>query len=69
MTVENNAFFHLTYNIGGNLWMKDGSGMHAPWFGAYRNAIRSIAGSDPGADPKGWSRWLEQRQQAGGRPT
>jgi len=37
MTVENNSFFHLTYNISGNLWMKDGSGMHAPWNGAYRN--------------------------------
>ncbi len=37
MTIESNAFFHLTYNISGNLWMKDGSGMHAPWNGGYRN--------------------------------
>lgn len=28
--------------------------------GAYRNAIRRIAGSDPGADPRGWSDWLKQ---------
>jgi len=37
MTIENNAFFHLTYELRGNLWMKDGSGMHAPWFGKYDN--------------------------------
>ena len=37
MTIENNAFFHLTYTIRGNLWMKDGSGMQAPWFGKYDN--------------------------------
>jgi len=42
MTVESNAFFHLTYNIAGNLWMKDGSGKHAPWFGAYRNATPGL---------------------------
>lgn len=42
VTIENNAFFHLTYNIGGNLWMKDGSGMHAPWFGAYRNSAPGL---------------------------
>ena len=37
MTVENNAYFFLTYNISGNLWMKDGSRMQAPWFGRYCN--------------------------------
>jgi len=37
MTVENNAHFFLTFNIGGNLWMKDGSRMQAPWFGKYCN--------------------------------
>ena len=42
VTVESNAFFHLTYNIAGNLWMKDGSGMHAPWFGAYRNTTPNV---------------------------
>jgi hypothetical protein len=42
MIIESNAFFHLTYNIAGNLWMKDGSGMHAPWFGAYRNATPGL---------------------------
>ena len=28
--------------------------------GAYRDAIRRIAGSDPGANPAGWSRWLKR---------
>lgn len=28
--------------------------------GAYRDAIRRIAGSDPGANPEGWSDWLKQ---------
>jgi hypothetical protein len=37
LTIESNAHFFLTYNIGGNLWMKDGSGMQAPWFGMYSN--------------------------------
>jgi len=37
MTVENNAHFFLTYNVSGNVWMKDGSGMQAPWFGKYTN--------------------------------
>ncbi len=37
MTIENNVHFFLTYNIGGNVWMKDGSGMQAPWFGKYTN--------------------------------
>lgn len=32
MTIQNNVHFLLTYNIGGNVWMKDGSGMQAPWF-------------------------------------
>jgi hypothetical protein len=37
MTIENGAQFILTYTICGNLWMKDGSGMRAPWFGKYSN--------------------------------
>ena len=37
MTIENGAQFFLTYTICGNLWMKDGSGMRAPWFGKYSN--------------------------------
>ena len=37
MIVENNAHFFLTFNIGGNVWMKDGSRMQAPWFGKYCN--------------------------------
>jgi len=37
MTVENNAHFFLTYCIRGNVWMKDGSRMQAPWFGRYAN--------------------------------
>ncbi|MBT3199837.1 MAG: hypothetical protein HN350_07965 [Phycisphaerales bacterium] len=37
MTLEHGAQFFLTYNVTGNLWMKDGSGMHAPWFGKYSN--------------------------------
>lgn len=37
MTVENNAHFFLTYSICGNVWMKDGSRMQAPWFGRYVN--------------------------------
>jgi hypothetical protein len=38
---------------------------------AYRNALRRIAGSDPGADPGTWSAWLERRrgQHALGQPT
>ena len=35
--------------------------------GAYRNAIRRIAGSDPGADPAGWSRWLKRHQLSSSR--
>jgi len=42
MTIENNVFFFLTFNVGGNLWMKDGSGMQAPWFGAYRNITPDV---------------------------
>ena len=42
MTIENNAFFFLTYNICGNLWMKDGSGMQAPWFGMYSNTAPGL---------------------------
>jgi len=42
MTIENNAFFFLTYNIQGNLWMKDGSGMQAPWFGMYSNTAPGV---------------------------
>ena len=41
-TFENNAFFHLTYTLLGNLWMKDGSGMHAPWNGAYGNPAPDV---------------------------
>ncbi len=37
MIVENNAHFFLTFNITGNVWMKDGSRMQAPWFGRYTN--------------------------------
>ncbi len=38
MTIENNAHFFLTYNVSGNVWLKDGSGMQAPWFGKYTNS-------------------------------
>jgi hypothetical protein len=37
MTIEDNAHFFLTYNVSGNMWMKDGSGKQAPWFGKYTN--------------------------------
>jgi len=37
ITIEHGAQFFLTYNMGGNLWMKDGSGIKAPWFGMYSN--------------------------------
>jgi hypothetical protein len=36
-TIEKNVHFHASYNICGNLWMKDGSRMQAPWFGRYCN--------------------------------
>lgn len=36
--------------------------------GAYRDAIRRIAGTDPGPDPKGWSAWLKNHQLAAGGP-
>ncbi|NQT86448.1 hypothetical protein HQ560_06760, partial [bacterium] len=42
MTIESGAQFFLTYNMGGNLWMKDGSGMKAPWFGKYSNATPGV---------------------------
>jgi hypothetical protein len=42
MTIEENAFFHLTYELRGNLWMKDGSGMQAPWFGKYDNRAPGV---------------------------
>ena len=28
---------------------------------AYRSALRSLVGSDPGADPKRWEEWLAER--------
>ena len=34
---------------------------------AYRDAIRRIAGSDPGANPEGWSNWLKQHLLATSR--
>lgn len=34
---------------------------------AYRNAIRRIAGSDPGANPSGWSDWFRHYQLASTR--
>jgi len=37
MIIENNAHFFLTFNITGNVWMKNGSRMQAPWFGRYAN--------------------------------
>ncbi len=42
MVVENNAHFFLTFNITGNVWMKDGSRMQAPWFGRYTNNKRDL---------------------------
>jgi hypothetical protein len=42
MTIENGVQFFLTYNVCGNLWMKDGSGMHAPWFGKYSNPAPGV---------------------------
>jgi len=42
MTIESNAQFFLTYTICGNLWMKDGSGMQAPWFGKYANTAPGL---------------------------
>ncbi len=42
MTIENKAQFFLTYSIGGNLWMKDDSGMKAPWFGKYSNSTPGV---------------------------
>jgi len=38
LTIENGVQFFLTYNVGGNMWMKDGSGIRAPWFGKYSNS-------------------------------
>ena len=37
LTIEHNAFFFLTFDITGNLWVKDGGGYQAPWFGKYDN--------------------------------
>ncbi|NQU25858.1 MAG: hypothetical protein HQ567_31605, partial [Candidatus Nealsonbacteria bacterium] len=42
MTIESNSQFFLTYTVTGNLWMKDGSGMHAPWFGKYANPAPGV---------------------------
>ncbi len=37
MTIESGVQIFTTYNITGNMWMKHGSGIHAPWFGKYSN--------------------------------
>jgi len=42
MTIENGVQIFTTYNVTGNLWMKDGSGMHAPWFGKYSNSTPGV---------------------------